>query len=132
MRKVNASMTYNLGVGIKNRKSLKKIKGDSINISNDLWKYALLIAHLNGGEISTNNLREKTLEYGLISKDLKQMNPQKKEPYYFQIVRNLKSNRKNKTNPIRAGYFEDVKKGFKTTQKGIDFVKKEFKDIVSA
>ena len=43
------------------------------------------------------------------------MNPKKKEPYYYQIVRNLKSNKKNKTNPITNGYLNDVPKGFKIT-----------------
>ena len=98
----------------------------SINISKDLWKYALLITYIEGGEILTSKLKNKVLDYNLIGEDYKQINPKKKEPYYYQIVRNLKSNKKNKTNPIINGYFENISKGFKITQKGIDFVKREF------
>ena len=67
---------------------------------------------------------------GLVPNEYKEINPRKKEPYYYQIIRNLKSNKKNKTNFITQGHCEDIKGGFRITEKGIEFVKEHFKDLL--
>ena len=50
----------------------------------------------------------------------------KKDDKFSQLFRDIKSHRTSKTNPIYNGYAKSVDGGLKITQKGVDFVKKEF------
>lgn len=109
----------------------KESKEYEINISKDLWKIALLIMISKpAGIIYTTELIEEIPNYIIIPEKYQQISESKKEPKYIQVIRNLKSNRKNKSNFINQGYVTDIKGGYQITKKGLDFVKKEFKDFI--
>lgn len=102
-----------------------------IDISRDLWKIALLIMSTKpSGIITTRELIEEIPDYISIPEKQLEISKTKKEPKYYQIIRNLKSNKKTSTNLIRRGYAIDIRNGFQITEKGIDFVKETFRDFV--
>lgn len=110
-----------------------KISKDKIeiDISKDLWQIALLImAQKNNGIVLTKDLMVEIPKYIKFPKAYNEISDKKKEPKYKQIIRNLKSNRKNKSNFINLGYAELVEGGFKITDKGLDFVKENFKKFL--
>jgi len=100
-----------------------------IDLTKDLWKYALLIMSVRpNGEISTSDLIEAFPEYVKLSDDHTATNASRKDSKFSQIVRNLKSHKASKSNFIFQGYAEDVRGGFKITDKGLEFVWNYFKD----
>lgn len=108
---------------IKIEEEEKEYEIHTINISKDLWKIALLIMTTKpGGIITTTELIEEIPNY-IIS-------PPGKETKYIKVIKNLKSNRKNKANFINQGYITDIRGGYQITKKGLDFVKEEFKDYI--
>lgn len=118
----------------KNNKTITSKNSDNkieINISVDLWKIALLIMAKNkDGIILTNELMKEVHKYIEFPEKYKEISKIKNEPKYKQIIRNLKSNIKNKTNFVNQGYAISIKNGFQITQKGIDFVKEYFKNYL--
>ena len=102
-----------------------------INISRDLWKVALLIMSTKpAGIINTRELIEEIPNYIEIPEGQLEKSNVKNEPKYYQIIRNLKSNKSNKTSLFSRGYVTDIRGGFQITPKGLDFVKKTFKDFL--
>ena len=102
-----------------------------IDVSKDLWKIALLImATKLGGIVTTKELIEEIPNYIEIPDTAYEDSDTRKEPRYYQIVRNLKSNKKNRTSVFARGYANDIRGGFQITQAGLDFVKETFKDFV--
>ena len=102
-----------------------------IDISKDLWKIALLIMSTKpGGIIMTRELIEEVPKYIEISEMNTLFSDVKQEPKYYQIIRNLKSNKKNKTSLFSRGYATDIRGGFQITKAGLDFVKETFKDFI--
>jgi hypothetical protein len=100
-----------------------------IDLSKDLWKYALLIMSVQpNGEISTSALIEAIPDYVNLSDDHLATNESRKDSKFSQIVRNLKSHKTSKSNFIYQGYAEDVRGGFKITAKGMEFVWSYFKE----
>lgn len=109
----------------------KEYEIHTINISKDLWKIALLImATKPGGIITTRELIEEIPKYIIFPEKYKEISEIKKEPKYVQVIRNLKSNKRNKTNFINQGYVTDIRGGYQITKKGLDFVREEFKDYI--
>lgn len=100
-----------------------------IDLSKDLWKYALLIMSVRpNGEISTSALIEAIPGYVKLSNDQLTTNESRKDSKFSQIVRNLKSHKASKSNFIYQGYAEDVRGGFRVTDKGLAFVREYFKN----
>ena len=100
-----------------------------INLSKDLWKYALLIMSVRpNGEISTSEMIEAMPNYVKLSDVHLAANESRKDSKFSQLVRNLKSHKTSKTNFIFQGYAADIKGGFKITSKGMEFVWSYFKE----
>lgn len=100
-----------------------------IDLSIDLWKYALLIMSVRpNGEISTSDLIEAMPDYVKLSDDHMALNESRKDSKFSQIVRNLKSHKASKSNFIYQGYAGDIRGGFKITEKGLEFVWNYFKE----
>ncbi len=140
-RKVRETMLSISGIApedlpfVENIKKIEK-KGTTISklkfkdFSQDLWKICAFIIYQEGksNEITTRTLIEKLPSYIKIEDKYKEIAKVRQEPKYMIMVRNIKSNKNNKPNPIRQGYLEDIKEGFRLTQKGIDYLKSGFKD----
>jgi len=100
-----------------------------INLSKDLWKYALLIMSARqNGEITTRELIELVPNYVKLSDEHMATNESRKDSKFSQIVRNLKSHKTSKSNFIYQGYAEDIRAGFKITDKGMEFVSNYFRE----
>ncbi|MDI6652112.1 DNA damage-inducible protein D [Gluconobacter japonicus] len=100
-----------------------------IDLTKDLWKYALLIMSVRpDGVITTSELIDEIPKFVKLSDDHTATNESRKDSKFSQIVRNLKSHKTSKSNFIYQGYAEDVKGGFKITDKGIEFVWSYFKE----
>lgn len=103
----------------------------AIDISRDLWKYALLVmASKPAGIMMTTDLIKELPQYIEAPVNATNTSAMRKESRFPQLVRNLKSNKKNKTNFISQGYVQDIKGGFQITLKGLNFVKEYFKDRI--
>lgn len=110
------------------QKPTKKI----INISKDLWKYALLLmASKPAGIIMTSDLIKELPQYIETPITSTHTSTSRKETKFPQLVRNLKSNKKNKTNFITQGYVYDIKGGFQITPKGLAFIKEYSKERIN-
>lgn len=100
-----------------------------IDLTKDLWKYALLIMSVRpNGEISTSDLIEAMPAYVKLSDDHTAANASRKDSKFSQLVRNLKSHKGSKSNFIYQGYADDIRGGFKITDKGMEFVWSYFKE----
>lgn len=100
-----------------------------INLRQDLWKYALLImVQRPDREISTTDLITDLPNYIRVPDWTKVDNNSRPDSKFSQIVRNLKSHKETRTNFIYQGYAEDIKGGFRATDKGLDFVREYFKN----
>lgn len=98
-----------------------------VDISKDLWKYALLVlAAEDTKQLSTAEIGQRLREIIVIPDEMNEKLVNRNDDKFSQLVRNIKSHKTSKTNPIYNGYAEDVSGGLKITQKGIDFIKKEF------
>ena len=100
-----------------------------INLTKDLWKYALLIMSVRpNGEISTSDLIEAMPTYVKLSDDHTATNASRKDSKFSQLVRNLKSHKGSKSNFIYQGFAQDIRGGFKITDMGMEFVWSYFKE----
>lgn len=100
-----------------------------ISLRADLWKYALLVIVNNPNmEISTSDLINKLPNYVRIPADSIANNSSRSDSKFSQIVRNLKSHKTSGNNFIFLGYAEDIKGGFRATEKGRQFVITYFGD----
>jgi methylphosphotriester-DNA--protein-cysteine methyltransferase len=100
-----------------------------IDLSKDLWKYALLIMSVRqNGEISTSDLIEALPSFVKLSDNDSPKNESRKDSKFSQIVRNLKSHKASKSNFIYQGYADDIRGGFRITEKGKSFVYLYFLD----
>lgn len=100
-----------------------------IDLSKDLWKYALLIMSVRpDGAITTTDLIDEIPNFVKLSDEHLATNESRKDSKFSQIVRNLKSHKASKSNFIYQGYAEDQKGGFKITPKGLEFVLSYFKE----
>ncbi|AVZ28803.1 DNA-damage-inducible protein D (plasmid) [Zymomonas mobilis subsp. mobilis] len=94
-----------------------------IDLTKDLWKYALLAMSVQpNGEITTHALISALPEYIALSDEHLATNESRKDSKFSQIVRNLKSHKTSKSNFIYQGYAKATKGGFKITRRGIEFV----------
>lgn len=113
------------------RETPKEPTKKTINISTDLWKYALLLmASKPAGIMMTPELIKELPEFIETPVTATNTSASRQETKFPQLVRNLKSNKKNKTNFITQGYVHDIKGGFQITPKGLEFVKEYFKDRI--
>ncbi len=102
-----------------------------INLTKDLWKYALLAMSVqSGGRITTASLIDALPDYIALSDDHRATNESRKDSKFSQIVRNLKSHKTSKSNFIYQGYAMDMPGGFQITSKGFEFVREYFRDKV--
>jgi hypothetical protein len=100
-----------------------------VNLSADLWKYALLVmVQRDPMEISTAELIAELPNYIDVPETASEANSSRRDSKFSQLVRNLKSHKTSSTNFIAQGYAEDIPNGFRATEKGFDFVIKFFKD----
>lgn len=100
-----------------------------IDLTKDLWKYALLVMSVQpGGRITTSHLIEALPDYIALSDDHRATNESRKDSKFSQIVRNLKSHKASKSNFIYQGYALDMPGGFQITLKGFEFVQEYFKN----
>ena len=100
-----------------------------IDLTKDLWKYALLVMSVQpGGRITTTNLIDALPDYIALSDDHLATNESRKDSKFSQIVRNLKSHKTSKSNFIYQGYAMDMTGGFQITLKGFEFVHEYFKN----
>ena len=98
-----------------------------INLRDDLWKFALLImATKPDGAISTTDLIAELPNYIHIPENSQEGLSGRNDNKFSQLVRNLKSHKTTKTNFIFQGFAEDIKGGFRITNKGSDFVSAYF------
>jgi len=98
-----------------------------INLRHDLWKFALLImATRADGCISTTDLIAELPNYIQVPEGSQEGLSGRNDNKFSQIVRNLKSHKTAKTNFIYQGLAEDIKGGFRITDKGREFVKSYF------
>ena len=103
----------------------------TINISKDLWKIALLImATKPAGIITTAELIRDIPDYIVVPAKYKEGTESDEDPRYIQVIKNLKSNKRNRKNFIHQGYVTEIRGGYQITQKGLDFVRQEFRDYV--
>lgn len=94
-----------------------------IDLTKDLWKYALLIMSIQpNGEIATATLIDKLPEYIALSDKHLATNKNRRDSKFSQRVRNLKSHKTSKSNFIYKGYAEAIKGGFRITPRGLEFV----------
>lgn len=101
----------------------------TVNLGEDIWKYALLIMAQKGDRaVTTTDLISELPKYIHIPEQSLQPLQGRKDNKFTQLVRNLKSHKTSKTNFIYLGYAEDVKGGFRITDEGLKFVITEFKD----
>ena len=101
----------------------------AVNLSADLWKYALLVMVQKANmEISTAELIAELPNYIAVPETASEANSSRRDSKFSQLVRNLKSHKTVSTNFIAQGYAEDIPNGFKATEKGLDFVIEFFKD----
>lgn len=104
-----------------------------IDLTKDLWKYALLVlAVQSDGEMTTSDLIEALPQFITLSDEHKSINESRKDSKFSQIVRNLKSHKSSKSNFIYQGYAEDIRGGFRITDKGRAFVRVYFLDALLA
>jgi hypothetical protein len=102
---------------------------EPIDLSKDLWKYALLVmVQRPNMEISTTDLITELPNYIAIPDEADAPNASRKDSKFSQLVRNLKSHKGSSTNFIAMGFAEDTTGGFRATQKGRDFVLTYFGD----
>lgn len=102
-----------------------------INLREELWKYALLImVQRPNMEISTTDLIGELPNYIRVPEWTKVDNLSRPDSKFSQIVRNLKSHKGTRTNFIYRGYAEDIKGGFRATDKGLSFVREYFADCL--
>lgn len=104
----------------------ENIKSQDRQKESDLWKYALLVMSIkSNGCISTTELKEILISAPLLklSAEDQQILSNRNDPKVSQIIRNLKSHKNSSTNFIHQGYAEEIEKGFKITNKGIEFVR---------
>ena len=95
----------------------------------DLWKYALLVMSMRpNGETTTRELIELIPQYLSLSAEQLAHNSSRKDSKFSQIVRNLKSHKKSKSNFICQGYADDIRGGFRITEKGLNFVRDYFRE----
>lgn len=107
----------------------QQIEKREVNLGEDIWKYALLImAQTKDRTIKTADLITELPKYIEIPAQSLQPLQGRKDNKFTQLVRNLKSHKTSKTNFIYLGYAEEVKGGFRITNKGLTFVMSEFKD----
>lgn len=107
----------------------KQVVARPVNLSEDIWKYALLIMAQNrDGITKTADLISELPKYIEIPAQSLQPLQGRKDNKFTQLVRNLKSHKTSKTNFICMGYAEDAKNGFRITDKGLAFVMSEFRD----
>lgn len=100
-----------------------------IDLRSDLWKFALLIMALRtDGMVSTTELIAEFPKYIHIPEGTLDAPSSRKDSKFSQLVRNLKSHKTSKTNLIYQGYAEDVKGGFRITEKGRAFVNEYFSE----
>jgi len=94
-----------------------------IDLSSDLWKYALLAMSVRpDGFISTSDLIAALPAFVQVPKEQTAANASRKDSKFSQLVRNLKSHKANSSNFIARGLAEDVRGGFKITNRGLAFV----------
>lgn len=79
------------------------------------------------GAVTTRDLIDAIPNFVKLSDDHMATNESRKDSKFSQIVRNLKSHNASKSNFIYQGYAEDMKGGFKITDKGMEFVWSYFK-----
>ena len=102
-----------------------------VDLTADLWKYALLImVQRPGMAILTTDLIAELPNYITIPPSIEAENASRKDSKFSQLVRNLKSHKESKTNFIFLGLAEDIPGGFRATEKGLSFVKDYFKDRI--
>jgi hypothetical protein len=100
-----------------------------ISLRDDLWKYALLVmVQKPGMEISTSDLIAELPSYIVVPTDAQDANQSRGDSKFSQLVRNLKSHKSTTKNFIYQGYAEATDKGFRATQKGMDFVRDYFEN----
>lgn len=102
-------------------------KIESVDLKNDLWKYALLImVQKPNMEITTSDLIKELPNYITIPEKNMKNNDSRPDSKFSQLVRNLKSHKTSKSNLIYQGYAEDIPSGFKATEKGKAFILEYF------
>lgn len=89
----------------------------------------------NKGDEALFGFSTKELQFEIptiipIPKEYMEISTTKGEPKLKQVIRNLKSNTKNKTSLVTQGYATLIKNGFQITPKGIEFVEKYFKQYL--
>ena len=100
-----------------------------IELSKDLWKYALLVMSISsGGLIKTPALIAALPEYIALGDEHLTANDSRADSTFSQIVRNLKPHRNSNSSFIYQGYAQDVPGGFQITRKGLDFRKEYFSE----
>ena len=98
-----------------------------VDFPKELWKFALLImAVRTDGQISTTELIAELPKYIRIPDSSVEILSSRNDNRFSQIVRNLKSHKSSKSNFIAQGYAEDIKGGFRITEKGLAFIKSYF------
>lgn len=98
-----------------------------VDLNKDLWKYALLIMATQTDEkISTSDLITELPKFIQVPEESQEKLAGRKDSKFSQLVRNLKSHKASKTNFIYLGYAKSVRGGFEITDKGREFVIKEF------
>ena len=98
-----------------------------VDFPKELWKFALLImAVRTDGQISTTELIAELPKYIRIPDSSVEILSSRSDNRFSQIVRNLKSHKSSKSNFIAQGYAEDIKGGFRITEKGLAFIKSYF------
>ena len=102
-----------------------------VKLHNDLWKFALLLMALRqDGIITTTSLIKELPNYIQIPQEELVILQGRKDSKFSQRVRNLKSHKTATTNFIAQGFAEDMRGGFRITDKGRLFVKTYFASIL--
>ena len=98
-----------------------------IDLKADLWKFALLVlVQQPDMAMSTTDLIAELPNYITVPDEVDAANMSRKDSKFSQLVRNLKSHKTSKSNFIYLGYAEDIKGGFRATEKGRQFVLTHF------
>jgi hypothetical protein len=126
-KRLVAPSQVSVSVAPKNPSAAPLAAPQPVDLTRDLWKYALLVmVQRQNMEIATTELIAELPKYIAVPEHADIPNASRGDSKFSQLVRNLKSHKNDSTNFIAQGFAESIPGGFRATQKGRDFILMHF------